>query len=141
MSGLSDRMLDIFVRFINLGGMKAAMFCFFFALAAPACLFAEGTEIEIVADPRVYGEYPKNYQEIITKWLGTILVDAPSAQIEWVEPPKPGDLPDAKGKRLYGYLVEFKVNSRNRFGTYTGMQKHKALIRDGSVIKATGLGF
>ena len=121
--------------------MKAAVFCFLFALACPALLFAEGTEIEIVADPLVYGEYPKNYQEIITKWLDTILVDARSAQIEWVEPPKPGDLPDPKGKRLYGYLVQFKVNSRNRFGTYTGMQKHKALIRDGNVIKATGLGF
>jgi len=121
--------------------MKAAVLCFLFALAYPALLFSEGAEIEIVADPRVYGEYPKNYQEIITKWLGTVLVDAPSAQIEWVEPPKPGDLPDAKGKRLFGYLVQFKVNSRNRFGTYTGMQKHKALIRDGNVIKATGLGF
>ena len=141
MSGLSDRMLDIFVSLINLSGMKAAAFCFLFALASPAMLLAEGTELEIVADPSVYGEYPKNYQEIITKWLGTILVDAPSAQIEWVEPPKPGDLPDAKSKHLYGYLVEFKVNSRNRFGTYTGMQKHKALIRDGNVIKATGLGF
>jgi hypothetical protein len=121
--------------------MKAAVFCFLFALACPGLLFAEATELEIVADPRVYGEYPKNYQEIITKWLDTILVDAPSAQIEWVELPKPGDLPDPKGKRLYGYLVQFKVNSRNRFGTYTGMQKHKALIRDGNVIKATGLGF
>lgn len=121
--------------------MKTAMFLALFALAFSAPLLAEGTEIEIVADPRVYGEYPKNYQEIITKWLNTVLVDAPSAQIEWVEPPKPGDLPDAKGKRLYGYVVQFKVNSRNRFGTYTGMQKHRALIRDGNVIKATGLGF
>ena len=40
-----------------------------------------------------------------------------------------------------GYLVEFKVNSRNRFGAYTGMQKHGALIRDGKVIKATGFIF
>jgi hypothetical protein len=73
--------------------------------------------------------------------LETGLIDPRSAQIEWVAPPKPGDLPGPNGKRLFGYLVEFKVNSRNRFGTYTGMQKHRALIRDGNVIKATGLGF
>jgi hypothetical protein len=121
--------------------MKAAMFCFLLALAYPGLLLAEGTEIEIVADPRVYGDYPKNYQEIITNWLETTLVDPKSAQVEWVNPPKAADLPGPKGKRLYGYLVEFKVNSRNRFGTYTGMQKHGALIRDGVVIKGTGFGF
>ncbi|MEY2493456.1 MAG: hypothetical protein QOH24_2407 [Verrucomicrobiota bacterium] len=102
---------------------------------------AETTEIEVIADPSVYGDYPKNYQEIITKWLATVLVDPNSAQIEWVSPPKPADLPDKDGKRLFGYLVEFKVNSRNRFGAYTGTQKHGALIRDGNVIKGTGFGF
>jgi hypothetical protein len=35
--------------------------------------------------------------------------------------------------------VNFKVNARNRFGAYTGKQKHGALIRNGEVIK--GIGF
>ncbi len=103
--------------------------------------FAQTTEIEIVADPSVYGQYPKAYQEIVTKWLETRLVDAPSAVVEWVSGPKPAELPGANGTRLTGYLVEFRVNSRNRFGAYTGMQKHGALIRDGNVIKGTGFGF
>jgi hypothetical protein len=103
---------------------------------------AEPTEIEIVADPQVYGDFPKNYQEIITHWLNDTLVDAPSAYVEWIAPPKAGNLPDKKnGKDLFGYIVETKVNSRNRFGTYTGMQKHIFLIRDGKVIKATGFAF
>jgi len=105
-------------------------------------LMAETTEVDVIADPAVYGDYPKNYREIVTNWLATVLVDAPSAQIEWVGAPKPTALPDKKsGKQLFGYLVEFKVNSRNRFGAYTGMQKHGALIRDGQVIKGTGFGF
>lgn len=122
--------------------MKTIAFLVLLACAMPAVFAAEPTEIEVVADPRVYGEYPKNYQEIITQWLNNTLVDAPSAQIEWVGSPHAGSLPEKKnGKALFGYLVEVKVNSRNRFGTYTGMQKHTILIRDGRVIKATGFGF
>jgi hypothetical protein len=121
--------------------MKAIALLFLFALGCPTLIRAQATEIEIAADPAVYGEYPKNYQEIITKWLETKLADPKSAQIEWTSAPKPADLPGPNGKRLYGYLVEFKVSSRNRFGAYTGKQKHGALIRDGNVIKGTGFGF
>ena len=121
--------------------MKTIFLLVFMACTAPGLLRAEVTEIEVVADPSVYGEFPKNYQEIITIWLNETLVDAPSAQIEWVGAPKAGSLPEKRnGKELFGYLVEFKVNSRNRFGAYTGMQKHTVLIRDGRVIKATGFG-
>jgi hypothetical protein len=122
--------------------MRTFAFLLLLVCAVPATFAAEPTEIEVVADPRVYGEYPKNHQEIITQWLNNTLVDAPSAQIEWVGAPQAGSLPDKKnGKALFGYLVVIKVNSRNRFGTYTGMQKHTVLIRDGRVIKATGFGF
>ena len=122
--------------------MKAIALLLLFAFACPPTLIrAETTEIEIVANPAIYGEYPKAYQEIIMKWLETKLADPKSAQIEWTSAPKPADLPGPNGKRLYGYLVEFKVSSRNRFGAYTGKQKHGALIRDGIVIKGTGFGF
>lgn len=115
-----------------------AVLCLYVCVAAA---LAQTTEIEIAADPAVYGQYPAAYQEIVTKWLETQLVDAPSAVIEWVGGPKPAQLPGPNKTRLFGYLVEFRVNSRNRFGAYTGMQKHGALIRDGNVIKGTGFGF
>jgi hypothetical protein len=124
--------------------MKTARILFLLVCAVSGLGAAEPTEIEIVADsadPAVYGAYPKNYQEIVTTWLATKLADAASAKIEWGSGPRPAELADKDGKRLYGYLVEFKVNSRNRFGAYTGMQKHGALIRDGNVIKGTGFGF
>jgi hypothetical protein len=38
-------------------------------------------------------------------------------------------------------LVEFRVNSRNRFGQYTGKQSHGVLIRDDRVIKGIGFGY
>lgn len=121
--------------------MKALVWLLLFAFAWPASIRAQTTEIEIGADRTVYGEYPKNYQEIIMKWLETKLADPKSARVEWTSAPKPADLPGPEGKRLQGYLVEFKVSARNRFGAYTGKQKHGALIRDGNVIKGTGFGF
>jgi hypothetical protein len=102
---------------------------------------AETTEVELAPDPKIYGEYPKAYQEIVTRWLETKLADPASAQIQWSSLPHPADLPGPGGKRLYGFLVEFKLNSRNRFGASTGYQKHGALIHDGLVIKGTGFGF
>jgi hypothetical protein len=93
------------------------------------------------ADAARYGTYPANYKEIVTKWLETQLIDATSARIEWNGDPKPADLGAKKGEHLYGYLVSFKVNARNRFGTYTGKQTHGALIRDGQVIKGIGFAY
>jgi hypothetical protein len=121
--------------------MRVIAFLVLFAFVCPVLMAAESTEIELIGDPAVYGEYPKNYKEIVTKWLETKLADPASAQIQWLAPPHPADLPGPGGKRMRGYLVEFKVNSRNRFGASTGLQKHGALIRDGLVIKGTGFGF
>jgi len=121
--------------------MKTIALLLLLGFAGPTLIRAETTEIELTADPAIYGEYPKNYKEIILQWLETKLADPKSAQIEWTSAPKPADLPGPDGKRFQGYLVEFKVSARNRFGAYTGKQRHGALIRDGKVIKGTGFGF
>ncbi len=92
------------------------------------------------ADTQLYGPYPTNYKEIVTKWLETQLIDAESAHIEWKGEPKPANL-GTQDKPLYGYLVSFKINARNRFGTYTGTQSHGVLIRDGNVVKGIGFGY
>ncbi len=85
-----------------------------------------------------YGAYPVNYQEIVTAWLNSSLVDPKSVQIKWLGAPRPGELTVGKGQRVSGFLVDFTVNARNIFGAYTGAQKHTALIRDGQVVTATG---
>ena len=91
-------------------------------------------------DTERYGQYPMNFKEIVMKWLDTQLLDATSARIEWNGDPKPANL-GTEDKPLYGYLVNFKINARNRFGAYTGMQSHGALIRNGEVIKGLGFGY
>jgi|GEM_PF-344639 len=97
--------------------------------------------ISTPAASSTYGAYPANYKQIITDWLQTQLNDPTSAIIVWQTEPKPADLPGKDGTKLYGYLVIFSVNARNRFGAYTGVQSHGALIRDGEVVKGTGFGY
>jgi hypothetical protein len=109
---------------------------FFIAVCAAANLNAQTP----AADTDPYGPYPTQYKEIVQKWLNTQLIDADSARIEWNEDPKPANLGSAE-KPLYGYLVHFRVNARNRFGAYTGMQSHGALIRNGEVVKGLGFGY
>ena len=92
------------------------------------------------ADAALYGAYPVNYKEIVMKWLNEQLLDVASARIDWTSEPKPVDL-GKNGEHLYGYLVTFNVNARNRFGSYTGKQQHGALIKNGEVIKGLGLGY
>jgi hypothetical protein len=88
-----------------------------------------------------YGAYPGNYQEIVTTWLNANLVDPRSVVIKWLSEPKPGELTVSKDHVVSGFLVDFSVNARNLFGSYTGPQKHTALIRDGQVVTATGFVF
>lgn len=93
-------------------------------------------EIEVVpaADPKVYGEYPIGYKEIITRWLETKLLDPSSAAIDWGDTPKPGEYKTQKGQRYVGFVVDFKVNARNQFGAPTGKQRYRVVIRNGDVL-------
>jgi len=92
------------------------------------------------ADTARYGPYPTLYKEIVMHWLNKQLIDPDSARIEWSGEPKPSDV-GKDSEAVSGYLVNFTVNARNRFGTYTGKQKHSVLIRNGEVIKSMGFGY
>ena len=91
-------------------------------------------------DTARYGPYPTNYKEIVMQWLNKQLIDPDSARIEWTGEPKPSDLGQGS-EAASGYLVNFTVNARNRFGIYTGKQKHSVLIRNGEVIKSMGFAY
>ena len=120
--------------------MKAlllVLFCLSALLVAPA----KAAEQKAAAKPTIpahdpkYGIYPIAYREIIQRWLEKRLLDPGSAQIEYTEP-KPIEVPAKGGETFAGYAVEFRVNSRNKFGMYTGFQKHRVLIRNGEILAA-----
>lgn len=109
-------------------------FAFFFVLLLPAKSPAQSP----TPDSALYGSYPENYQEIVTAWLSSGLVDPRSVVVKWRGAPRQGQLPVGKDRQVSGYLVDFTVNARNLFGAYTGPQKHTALIHNGKVVTATG---
>ena len=113
----------------------------FLLAGALAFLGASGFAQTLPPANAVYGAYPENYREIITKWLETTLGDPRSADIKFLSEPRPGELDVGKGRKVEGFLVDFSVNARNIFGAPTGAQKHTALIRDGQVVTATGFVF
>ena len=91
-------------------------------------------------DTARYGPYPTDYKAVVMIWLNKQLIDPDSARIEWKGEPKPTDLGKG-GQAVSGYLVNFTVNARNRFGLYTGKQKHSVLNRNGEVIKSMGFAY
>ena len=121
--------------------MKSIASVLLVAALASSLFAAEPSPQPTAADAARYGAYPAEYMTIVKRWLEAQLLDPSSAVIEFTSQPKPADLPGTDGKRVYGYLVEFKVNSRNRFGVYTGFQKHGALIQNGSVVRGIGFGY
>src|ERR1041385_8441505 len=95
---------------------------------------------ETQTDTARYGSYPANYKEVVMQWLNKQLIDPDSARIEWNGDPKQADLGE-NGAPLYGYLINFPVNGRNRFGGYTGKEKHAVVIQNRAVIKGLGFGY
>jgi hypothetical protein len=88
----------------------------------------------IPPDSPKYGVYPIAYREIITRWLGDRLMDVSTAKLEFDEP-KATEV-KAKTSKASGYAVDFRVNSKNKFGMYTGFQKYRVLIRNGEIVWA-----
>jgi hypothetical protein len=116
--------------------MKTFLFVLGFTMSVLLPIIAE----EKPLDPSLCGPYPKLYKEITWNWMQKNLVDPNSAKIEWQGEPKCTDL-GKDGQHEYGWLVNFTVNSRNRFGAFTGKQQHGVLIRNGEVVKGIGFGY
>lgn len=82
-----------------------------------------------------YGLYPDNYKEIIISYMDRILFDPDSAKYEFLDGPEKGWYPgDLVNPPKFGYKVLTLINSKNKFGGYTGNQTHSFLIKDGKVI-------
>ncbi|MGI8821369.1 MAG: hypothetical protein ACR2ID_10965 [Chthoniobacterales bacterium] len=102
-------------------------------LSAARTVGAQEPTAAPAVDEAKYGVYPIAWKEIITRWLDKQLIDPASAQIEWTSEPKPIEIKGRDGELFFGYVVEFKVNSRNKFGTYTGKQSRRVYLRNGNV--------
>ncbi len=94
---------------------------------------AVGQVKQSAADIQKFGVYPIAYRELITRWLEDQLIDPASAIFEWPSEPKRVVIKGRDDKTFAVWRVDFKINSRNKFGTYTGKQARHVYIRNAEV--------
>lgn len=80
-----------------------------------------------------YGDYPENYQEIINGYLRHNLKDPNSIQDLSISSPKKHQAQVSLSKWYFGYKVFFSYNAKNSYGGYVGIQKYRAIIRNGKI--------
>lgn len=102
------------------------------ALTLPACVTMPSPDEITRAD---YGTIGPSYKDAIKDYLAGILYDPESARYRYLQEPvrgyafvNPGFEPPE-----YGYLVEVRINAKNRLGGYVGEQPFTFLVRDSKV--------
>ncbi len=79
-----------------------------------------------------YGSYPQNYEQTIKDYLYPILIDPKSTDYRFVRTPTKAW--NGWGGTKFGYAVCVYVNSKNRFGGYTGAKMNYFLIKNDVVL-------
>ena len=69
-----------------------------------------------------YGELSSAYKEAIKEHMIDKFFDPESARYRYIKPPVKGYayVPNDASKLTFGYIVDVKINAKNRPGGYTG---------------------
>ena len=98
------------------------------AVFVTGCTALPRATSEQVAAAQV-GEPPKDAEDQIKKAMYTVLIDPTSPLYEFEPPHK--DYSNRTGVIIYGWRVDFRANSKNRMGGYTGWNDYSAFFADG----------
>lgn len=82
------------------------------------------------------GLCPTNYRAQIEQYWQSRLIDPTSPIYEFKEPVKGYSTQAIKGTTLYGWDVEFTLNSKNRLGGYVGARTYSAFFDRYGKLKA-----
>ncbi|MBH5328842.1 hypothetical protein H9Q10_04070 [Eikenella sp. S3360] len=121
---------------------KTAFAALFGSLLLAGCLSVPQPTVLHMSELRNkdFGRYPGNYQQIIRRHLAQNLIDPESARIGSFTPPRKYLRIDetrltASGLDFRAYYAAcVRVNSKNRYGGYTGWQEHVYFIRNGEIM-------
>jgi len=95
-----------------------------------------GPEINAVREADI-GNYPNDYEAILTKTIGSTLKDPYSAIFTFSRGPSKGGVRDMHGRvsdyDFFGWVVCGTVNAKNSYGGYVGAVPFVAVIRYGKV--------
>lgn len=85
-----------------------------------------------------YGSTPVNYELAIKEYFESVLIDSESARYKFSQPVKAYENEGllAGGEVLWlGYLIETKVNAKNRLGGYVGYQPYVVLFKGNDIYR------
>lgn len=79
-----------------------------------------------------YGQLSPNYKEAIKEHMQAHFYDPESARYRYVKPPVKGYayVPNDAPKLEFGYIVDVRINAKNRLGGYTGEGDYTFLVKD-----------
>ena len=78
-----------------------------------------------------YGELSPVYKEAIKEHMIDKFYDPESARYRYVKPPVKGYayVPNGAPKLTFGYIVDVRINAKNRLGGYAGEGKYTFLVK------------
>ena len=79
-----------------------------------------------------YGELSSAYKEAIKEHMIDKFFDPESARYRYIKPPVKGYayVPNEAPKLTFGYIVDVKINAKNRLGGYTGEGEYTFLVKN-----------
>jgi hypothetical protein len=113
--------------------ITVVLFIICFGIAG--CSLSKPTTDELSEARQTHLEYPTNYQQLIKDYWQPRLVDPTAPIYEFTEPRKGYHTggPLQKREITIGWVVAYRINSKNRMGGYTGSQGRRALIVDNKI--------
>ena len=82
-----------------------------------------------------YGEYPKNYPEIVKSHYQAIVAEPGAIRFNVIHVPRLFALSEGMSQARYGYLVCADLNLKQSSGEYTGHHTDGLLIHDGRIVQ------
>lgn len=86
-------------------------------------------------DSEVYGEFPKNYSEVVKSHYRTLAEEPNSIRFNVIHAPKVFFISNGLRQEKYGYLVCADLNFKKSNGEYTGHHTDGLLINNGRIVQ------
>lgn len=86
-------------------------------------------------EPDAYGEFPKNYSEIVRSHYRFLTEEPNSIRFNVIHAPRLFSISNGLRQEKYGYLVCADLNLKKSNGDYTGHHTDGLLINNGRIVQ------
>lgn len=113
--------------------MKTIIFSLLAALSMGACKTAPERPTDTQIESAVTDAMPADYEAQIRDYWKHRLID-PTSPLFTLDAPKKGYSTRLGDQVVYGWNVDYRLNSKNRYGGYTGDKWYSAFFKHGRLM-------